>query len=262
MPQPPAYRAPSVGRALKILEMVAESQGGLGISDLARRLELSKGTVFGLCRQLEEGGALVRDQASKRYALGPLVATLAGRGFVRARLREAAGPELALLRDQLGESIFLGVLGRNEITVIDTRQPSGVIRIAAGPGTRLPLTAGAVGKVFLAGLTPARLERILEAGLAPYTARAATDRQEYMEQLAQVRRQGYAVEEEEYLPGVWGVAVALGAAGGLPAALWSVGFTSTLAPGRLEQMALALMRSARRIDQALLQAGPGAASTA
>ncbi len=253
MPTTTAYRAPSVGRALKILELVAESNSGLGISELARLLAISKGTVFGLCQQLEEGGALARDPLTKRYGLGPLVATLAGRGFVHARLRDVAGPELTRLRDELKESVFLGVLGRGEVTVVDTRQPPGVIRIAAGPGTRLPLTAGAVGKVFLAGLAPAKLEQVMAQGLKTYTPQTVTDPQIFRQQVEQVRRQGHALERDEYLLGVWGVAVPLGAQAGLPAALWSVGFTSALSPGRLEKIAAALTQAARRVSQALNQ---------
>ncbi|MBI4799032.1 MAG: IclR family transcriptional regulator [Desulfarculus sp.] len=218
MPVSTAYRAPSVGRALKILEMVAESHGGLGISDLARMLGISKGTVFGLCQQLEDHGALTRDPVSKRYGLGPLVATLAGRGFVHARLRDLAGPELS---------------------------------IAAGAGTRLPLTAGAVGKVFLAGMPPARLEQIMAQGLKAHTPHTVTDPQAFRQQVDQVRRQGYALERDEYLVGVWGAAAPLGAQAGLPAALWSVGFTSSLTPGRLEKIAASLRQAAQRIAQAL-----------
>lgn len=250
-----AYRAPSVGRALKILEMVAESSGGLGISELARLLAISKGTVFGLCQQLEDYGALSRDPASKRYGLGPLVATLAGRGFVHARLRDLAGPELTRLRDDLKESFFLGVVGRGEVTVVDSRQPPGVIRIAAGPGTRLPLTAGAVGKVFLAGMAPASLEQLIAQGLKAHTPHTVTDPQAFRQQVDQVRRQGFALERDEYLLGVWGVAVPLGAQAGLPAALWSVGFTTALTPGRLEKIAAGLMQAAHRIAQALNHPG-------
>ena len=247
------YKAPSVGRALKILELVAESTGGLGISELARLLAISKGTVFGLCQQLEAGGALIRDPLNKRYGLGPLVATLAGRGFVHAHLRDAAGPELTRLRDELKESVFLGVVGRGEVTVVDTRQPPGVIRIAAGPGTRLPLTAGAVGKVFLAGMPPAMVDQLLAQGLRPHTPHTTTDPQAFRQQLEEVRRQGYAMERDEYLLGVWGVAVPLGAQAGLPASLWSIGFTSALTPGHLEKVAQALTQAARRINQALSQ---------
>jgi IclR family acetate operon transcriptional repressor len=108
-----------------------------------------------------------------------------------------------------------------------------------------------VGKVFLAGLPPASLEQVLARGLSAHTPLAVTDPAHYREELDQVRRLGYALEREEYLPGVWGVAVALGATGGLPAALWSVGFTSALTPGRLEQIAQALGRAAQRVNQAL-----------
>lgn len=253
MPPASVYRAPSVGRALAILELVAQESGGLGVSDLARRLKLSKGTVFGLCQQLEAGGALARDPLSKRYLLGPLISSLAGRGLVHARLREAAGPELTRLCDQHQESFFLGVMGRGEVTVVEARQPAGLVRIAAGPGTRLPLTVGAVGKVFLAGLPPARLDAILAQGLPAHTPQTVTDPQVYRRQLEEVRRQGYCLEQDEYLTGVWGAAAPLGAEAGLPAAIYSIGFTSGLVPGRLEAIAQALTQAAQTITRALRQ---------
>lgn len=245
------YRAPSVGRALKILELVAESRQGLGISELSRRLGISKGTVFGLCNQLQASGALSRDPASKRYGLGPLVATLARRGFAQASLRDAAGPEMTRLCGLLDESVFLGVMGRGEVMVLEARQPPEQIRISAGPGTRLPLLAGAVGKVFLAGLPPAQVDEILAPGLPAHTPHSITDPQEFRRQLDEVRSQGYAVEQDEFLLGIWGVAASLGVAGGLPAALYVVGFNSSLKPGRLQEVARAVSVSARRIGQAL-----------
>ncbi len=251
MASPQGYRAPSVKRALTILELVAESTQGLGISEISRRMNISKGTVSGLCAQLESSGALTRDAVSKRYGLGPLISTLAGRGFVHARLKELAGPEMTRLRDDLGESIFLGVLGRGEVTVVEARQPSGVIGISAGPGTRLPATAGAVGKVFMAGMPPAAVERIIAQGIPEYTPHTKTDPLLVLASLQQVRARGYAMETDEYLLGVWGVAVPLSAQGGLPAALWSIGFASGLQPGRLEAIAVALKESRQRLEQAI-----------
>ena len=204
MPSQSGYRAPSVGRALKILELVAQSRDGIGISELSRHLNISKGTVFGLCKQLEAGGALSRDPASKRYGLGPLVATLARRGFAQASLRDAAGPEMTRLCSRLDESVFLGVMGRGEVMVVEARQPPEQIRISAGPGTRLPLLAGAVGKVFLAGQPPAVVDKILAEGLPRHTPDSVVDLQEYREQLERVREQGYALEHDEYLTGIWG----------------------------------------------------------
>ncbi len=250
MKSTPAYRAPSVGRALKILELVSESSQGLGISELARRLNISKGTVFGLCGQLERGGALLRDPASKRYGLGPLVATLASRSFVYARLRDAAGPEMTRLRDKLRESVFLGVMTRGEVIVVDARQPTGRIGVAAGPGTRLPITAGAVGRVLLAGLPPAQSRKLLAR--ADQDHPAALDQQElYLAGLQEVRRQGYALERDEYLRGLWAAAVPLGSAGGLSSVLWVVGFTSALKAGQMEKTAQTLVEAGQRITRSL-----------
>ena len=251
MPVASGYRAPSVGRALKILELVAQSRDGLGISELSRRLEISKGTVFGLCNQLEAGGALSRDPESKRYGLGPLVATLARRGFAQAALRDAAAPEMTRLCSRLDESVFLGVMGRGEVLVVEARQPPEQIRISAGPGTRLPLLAGAVGKVFLASQTPSKVDQLLAGGLPRYTEHTITDPAEYRRQLEQVRGQGYAVEIDEFLSGIWGVAASLGMAGGMPAALYVVGFASSLYKGRLEEVARETLAGARRIRQAM-----------
>ena len=245
------YRAPSVARALKIMELVAQSRDGLGISELSRRLEISKGTVFGLCNQLEAGGALSRDPESKRYGLGPLVATLARQGFAQASLRDAAAPEMTRLCTRLDESVFLGVMGRGEVLVVEARQPPEQIRISAGPGTRLPLLAGAVGKVFLAGQTPAKVREYLASGLPRYTERTVIDPEEYQRQLEQVRRQGFALERDEFLTGIWGVAAGLGAAGGMPAALYVVGFTTSLYTGRLQEVARETLAAARRIQRAL-----------
>lgn len=250
MPQGATYQAPSVARALKILELLADSQEGLGISELARELDLSKATVFGLCRQLEAGGALAREPLHKRYTLGPWLFALAGRSLAPARLRELAAPELNALANQLGETVSLGALLRGEVRVLLCAQPAGVIRLAAGPGTKLPLTAGAVGKVFLAGLTPARVEQALAQGLPAYTARTVTDMEEFRRQLEQTRQDGYALEQDEYLEGVWGVAVPLAGGMEMPAALWAIGFSSTLRAGQLQATAQALLGAAQRLRKA------------
>lgn len=251
MPAKATYRAPSVKRALTILELVAESDQGLGISELARRLGVSKGSVFGICGQLEAGRALVRDGANKRYRLGPLISTLAGRGSAYTLLRQAAGPELTRLRDELSESVFLGVLSRGEISVVDARQPTGRMGIAAGPGTRLPITAGAAGKAIMSGLEPDRLEQVLAMGLPAHTPASIVDLDELTQELARIREQGFCLERNEYLKGMWGVAAFLGAASGLPAALWVAGFTGSLQPDGMQRIGPLLRDAANRIKSSL-----------
>ena len=243
----PGYRAPSVARALKILEVVAQAGEGLGISDLARKLDISKGTVSGICSQLESQGALVREPVNKRYLLGPFVAALAGMDPVYARLKRAARPELSSLRDDLGESFFMGVAAGRHVTVVEAKEAPGVMGISAGPGTKLPLCAGAVGKALLADPGLNWQEKQLEKKLKPYTPQSITDPEVYERELEKVRRDGFALEQNEFLTGVWGVAVSLGESAGVPAAVWSVGFTSSLRPGSLERVCRGLVRARANI---------------
>lgn len=241
------YRAPSVKRALDLLELVAKSSQGLGISELARRLNISKGTVFGILNQLEERGVLVRGPVGKNYSLGPWLNALSSQGQAYIRLREVCGPEMHRLREELNQSIFMGVATRKGVTVLEARQAAGVIGISAGPGTRLPLSVGAVGKVFLAGLPDLEVNRVLEKGLKEYTPHTITDPDILKKQLSNIRSRGYAIEENEYLMGVWAAAASLGSSQGLPAALWSVGFIGDLAPKNLDDLGLSLHKAAGRI---------------
>lgn len=245
------YRAPSVAKAMAILEMASKSSQGLGISQMARRLEISKGTISGICAQLEEWGALIRDPATKRYTLGPFVNSLADRGQAYARLRRAAGPELARLRDEFNQAFFLGVASGDWVAVLEAHQPSGVVSISAGPGTRLPITAGAVGWVFMAGLPPDLLDGLLAKGIPAYTARTIIDPGEIRRQVELARARGYALERDQYLMGVWGAAAALNPPAGLQAAVWSVGFSSAVDDKRLDQLALRLLSSAKAISRAM-----------
>ncbi len=105
--------------------------------------------------------------------------------------------------------------------------------------------------MFLASLPPAQADKILARGLPAHTPHSVTDPDEFRKLLDQVRKTGYALEQDEFLMGVWGVAASLGVAGGLPAALYVVGFSSTLKPGRLEDVAARVLASALRIRQEL-----------
>jgi DNA-binding IclR family transcriptional regulator len=103
----------------------------------------------------------------------------------------------------------------------------------------------------MAGMPPAAVERIIAQGIPQHTPHTVTDPAQLLSQLSQIRNQGFAVETDEYLLGVWGAAVPLGAHGGLPAALWSIGFASGLTPGRLDQIAGALRSARQRLEQAI-----------
>lgn len=251
-PNAARYRAPAVLKAFRLLEAVASARGAMTLSELARRLGYSKGTLHGLIGALLDCEALCESPRGRGYAIGPAVVELAFRSRNFFRIVEQAQPVLDSLRDRIGETVCLGVLSRTRGLIVATAEAAKPLKISAPPGTSIPLLAGAVGKVFLAGLPRARaVSLIREQGLLPYTPQAITDRKRYLQELETVRRQGFAIDREEYLPGVRAVAVALGSPAGLPLALWVVGLAETMNEAALQAIAAAMQGAARRLQDIL-----------
>jgi len=249
------YRAPTVAKAFQILERIAASGHSPSLSDLSHELGISKSTVHGITAALEAAGAVVRDHRTKRYSLGPTLFELGSAVHSRLDLKDTARPVMQALMERTAESVFLGIRNNDHVAIIDIVESHQDLKITAPVGTRIPLLAGATGKVFLAGLPEARARELIEdRGLHPYTEHTITDPGRYLAELELARRNGYALDHEEYISGVHAVAAPI--AGAQPAAaIWVVGFTPSLGTDRMTQVAAATLEAARAISRAIEQRG-------
>ena len=252
MKESSGYQAPAVQKAFQILSMVAESKKGLGLSELAQTLEFSKSTTHGLIQALVKTGSLEEDPHKRKYYLGPTLVELAFRSWNYLRVTERSQPLLEELRDRIGETVFLGVLSKSRGIIVATADALKPLKISSPPGTSIPLLAGAVGKAFLAGLSDDEAIRIIEtAGLNKYTKKTITAPESYLKELRRVRKQGYAVDDEEYLPGVRAVAVSLGNQRGLPLAIWVVGFADAINAQTLSGIVAYTLKTANKLKALL-----------
>ena len=244
----PGYRAPAVQKAFQLLRIVADSRKELSLSELSQMLGFSKSSIHGLINALVDAGALDQNPHGKKYSLGPTIVDLAFGSWNYLRVSEMAQPLLDELRDAIGETAFLGAMSRTRSIIMATADAGRPLTISSPPGTTIPLMAGAVGKVFLAQFDAHRVRRILrEMGLPAFTPRSIVDEQAYLDELEQVRSRGYAMDDEEYLPGVRAVAMPLGNRRGLPLALWVVGFAGSMGDETIPGMVATLARTARRL---------------
>ena len=250
------YQAPAVRKAFDLLKAVADSRSDLGLSEIADTLGYSKSTTHGLIQALLAAGALVKSPKGKKFYLGPTIVDLAFKSWNYFRVIEQAQPFLDDLRDRIGETVFLGVLSHTRGIIVATAESVKPLKISSPPGVSIPLLAGAVGKVFLARLsdTEAR-QRIAETGLPAFTPRSIVDPSAYLEELLRVREQGYAVDDEEYLPGVKAVAAGLGNHRGLPLAIWVVGLAGAMGGGEMPRIIRETLKTAQSL-QAVLKGGP------
>ncbi len=246
------YKAPAVCKAFQLLRLVADAKHGMRLSEMAHKLGFSKSTTHGLIRALVKEGALEQSPQAKTFFLGPAIVDLAFKSRNYFRVIEKARPSLETLRDLIGETVFLGVLSRSRGIIIATAEAVKPIKISSPPGATIPPLAGAVGKVFLAHLDDVQiLEYIRDQGLPAFTPRSITSEKAYLAELARVRKNGYALDNEEYLPGVKAVAVRLGNHRGLPLAIWVVGFAGDMGKEVMSGIVQSVLQTAQKLRSVL-----------
>lgn len=230
------------------MRLLSIAEQGLGISELAKRLGISKGTIHGLTSALEDLGAIRREPSTKRYTLGFTLFELGRRAYSQIDVKDLARPVMEELMEKTRTSVFLGVLNREHVTILDIVESRLDFKITSPIGTTIPLLAGAVGKALLAGMDEGQAMQIVGAkGLNRYTPNSITALGEYFEELKRVRKQGYAVDDEEYIPGVRAVASLIRGTRPLMSAIWAVGFKASINDENMKALAEETKRAAAAI---------------
>lgn len=247
------YNAPLIYKAFSLLEEVAANQSEQGISDLARRLNISKSTIFGITQALTDLGALCQDPATKKYSLGPTLVKLGNQALSGVDLRAVTRPFMAELSQKFQETVFLGTFDERGITIIENADSPSALKITSPVGTRISLFAGAAGKVFLAYLREAALKKILkEKELPKYTKNSITNVEDFIKELQLVRQKACATDFEEYLHGVNAISVPLMDPWGRPTgALWMVGFSQSFTAEKMEEAIASTQQAAEQINLVL-----------
>jgi DNA-binding IclR family transcriptional regulator len=247
--------APMVERAFRLLGLLSTSEEGMTLSELARAMEMSKGSIHGLLKTLEIIGA-VEQTGERLYLLGPRIYELAQTSLQQAGLRRLALPAMQRLAANLGETIFLGRVEDDYVRVLESVEAtsdSPFLHISAPRGTRVPLLAGAIGRVVMANWPVAEREAYLRSHPLPrFTPRSITEPEHFLQAAEEAARLGVGEDHEEYLTGVNAIAAAIhGHDNTLLALLWVVGFSARLDAGKMRQAAQALQAETITISQLL-----------
>jgi DNA-binding IclR family transcriptional regulator len=228
----------------------------LGITDLAQATGLPKSTTHRLVTALVNEGLLVQDEDSHKYGLSLHVTALSASVLSSHAVRKVARPILMELRDQTRESVHLAVLEGMEVVIIDTEDSYFFVRVVNVPGQHLPAHAVSTGKVLLAYRWEHRLgELVRQIRLERYTERTICDPRLFLEELRQVRLQGYAVSCGELEEGVDAVAAPVFDHLGIAVAAVSIGGPSERFHQRLADFIPAVVHAGRQISQALRYVG-------
>jgi IclR family transcriptional regulator, acetate operon repressor len=241
----PAGGVQSIQRALDILEIVAESGGSASIAHIASAAGLPTPTAHRILRTLADRG-YIRQHPDRRYGLGFRLVPLGAAANTVAGVNATA--VLSDLVAELGETANLAVLSGQQAEYVAQVPARYSMRMFTEVGRRVQLHCTGVGKVLLAQLDEPAVRGVVRAqGLARHTEHTITSEAGLLAALAEIRRDGFAVDEQEQEIGVRCVAVPV-TVGGVAAMAVSVsGPVTRMTPDRVAAAVPLLQTAARRL---------------
>ncbi|WLE00696.1 IclR family transcriptional regulator (plasmid) [Agrobacterium leguminum] len=191
---------------LQILEKVAFSQDPLGVTQIAQHVGIAKSAAFKHLNTLAERGYIVQDPVSTRYRLGPKAWLLARMAPSSDDIAAVAEPLMREARTKTGLAVVLSTPMARSAFVLSTLTGNGSIEIGVRPGSELELHASAQGKIFLAYGAKSLADNLMKRELRQLTQYTLTSATELLEQIGEIRKNGYAAAPEECLLGVNAIA--------------------------------------------------------
>ncbi|MEK9282053.1 MULTISPECIES: IclR family transcriptional regulator C-terminal domain-containing protein [unclassified Bradyrhizobium] len=249
----------SVDRALSILETLAEDDEGYRLSDLAVRTGLSTSTVHRLLATLESRRFVQFDRTQSKWHVGVRSFTV-GASFARRRNFSAqAVPYLRKLRDLTRETANLAVVDDEFIIVLTRMESREIMRSLTKVGGRVAMVTSGVGKAVLATYSDEDVGAIIRHhGMPRLTEKSIVRPSDLFRELARIREQGYAIDDEEAQMGLRCVAAVVYDDRAEPLAAISVsGMTSRITDERLPEIGCVVRETAAELTAALGGVMPG-----
>ena len=234
-------RVPALDKGIAILDLFSRLKQPLGVSDISRSLKFNKSTVFNIVHTLADLGVLEK-VAGGQFQFGTRLYVLGRAAGRSSELISTIHPYLKEINQKTKLSAFLGIRSGLRAVIIDKVDTAFDIKIYSEIGMRIPLLAGAGGKVFLAQLSDAEVSDILLTNkLKKFTPNSCVNKTKYKKMVKKARRDGIAIDMEEYIEGIRGFAVPLKInRANTQAVIWVVGLkrqiTDDVIPGYSEYL--------------------------
>jgi IclR family KDG regulon transcriptional repressor len=204
------YKVKVLEKTLNILDLFNEKGKELTPAEIRKSLDLNKSTIFRILNILVHAGYLEKNSVTLKYRSGFKLYHLGSLVEDRSEIRNIAHPFLEELTEKCDETVHLVVLDQGEALYLDKLEGKKAIRVVSKVGWRLPTHCSGVGKVLLAFLPDETVREIIQQkGLKRFTNNTITDIVTLKIELARIRKQGYAIDNEEIEVGLKCIAAPL-----------------------------------------------------
>ena len=190
-------------RLFSLLEIIAKQDAPFTLQALVNQTGLPKPSLYRMLQQLEQSGLLQRDLNGRHYSTGQRLTRLAESVLLNSTTRGARHSALRRLVDAAGESCNLTAFSGGEVLYLDRVETAAPLRFYLHPGSRVPAHCSATGKLFLSEMTIAQRRLLWQSGpLERFTEKTIVDIQGLEAEIKRVKQNGYALDDEEFLPGL------------------------------------------------------------
>lgn len=229
-------RVPAIDKCVEILELLAHLKKPLGVSEISRILHLNKSTVFNIVYTLDDLGILEK-AADGKFQFGTRLYVLGRTAGKASALIGAVHPYLEEINQKTKLSAFLGLRSGLRTVIIDKADSAFDIKIHSEIGMRIPLLAGAAGKVLLAQLSDAEVDETLAKNeLVKFTPNTCVNIRKYKKLVEKARQDGFAVDMEEYIEGIRAIGIPINAnQTRTQIALWVIGLKRQITEASIPQ---------------------------
>lgn len=217
-------RVPAIEKCFSMLELFAKSKNPLGISEISKSLSYHKSTVFNILYTLVDLGILENEHENK-FRFGTRLYLLGKAAGMSSELIMTVHPFLDEINRKTKLSAFFGMRNGLKAIILDKGDSAYDIKISSEIGMRIPLLAGAGGKMLLAQMPDEEVDDILSKNeLKRFTRYSCINKKKYKEMIRKTRKDGIAIDDEEYIEGIRAIAAPVSLKiGNNAVAIWAVG---------------------------------------
>jgi DNA-binding IclR family transcriptional regulator len=243
----------SIERCLKVIDILSDHPAGLKLTEISGHLDLHPSSVHHMVSTLLPHDYITQDPDTKKYSLGFRFLEISRKILDNLDIRKVAHRHLEILRQKCQEAVHLAMLRDSKVVYIDKLDTPSGLSLATYVGFATDPHAASGGKVLLAGLKDEAVKAIYKnKSLKAYTKNTITRLPALMTELAKIRKQGYAVDNEEYYEGVRCVAAPVRSGGQVVASISVTGSIFTMTQERIEkELAAKVVKTAGSVSDEL-----------
>lgn len=243
-------RVQSIDRSVAILECFSEEKRELKLSEISEKLGLNKSTVHGIITTLKYHGFISQNEETQKYKLGIRFIEFSDLVINSLNIRNAVLSVIDEICDKVEETIHVGMLDGLDVVWIEKKECTKSIKTSTKIGARLPAYTTADGKMMLCYIDIEKIKNYLPKKIPKYTENTITNKTEFIKRLEEIKKNGYTIDNEEFVEGIKCVAAPIfDHEGNVRFSLSTTGPAFRMTDERIKELVIIIKEAANEISR-------------